>query len=760
MTLHLGSASRYALSRVLDTLVTDGGVIHLDLETMGVDATDPDAWVVGLGLANAAGVWYFDTRDWAPGDTAWQSLASAARRCGWAAYNVPFDGAWLWRAWGAGTWVPPTYCTHATFRLLTTEGWTGQRWDLGTACRDVLGWATEHKDVIAEALVAREFTKKNGSPDKAQMWRLAYTDPEMFGTYCGRDADASWQLGQVFGPVVDSYPALRRAVREEWPALMTCLIEQQHAGIRLDTAGLHAHLGTLTRRVAEIDVALSAHPQTGPLVKAEEARITAEFYAPHVAYRRSRATIDECIQLNRGVATAGLQFTEGQMWPMNGHTWYFAPSTAKALRPEQRAVGGYWYRTDPVYTPRNADKPAPKVNWASDTWLRQVLYTLYPATRVETTDFHGNPVVMYDVAGAHGTVRVASTDGGLQPVSLPVLPVFGDVGKLLAERSEAEKEASYVQSYLDASRDAYIHIRLKAPGTVSGRLSGDGGLNIQQVPKTQGAMGAFRPPEGWSLIDLDFASLEPKVMAYFSQDPGYLELFASGKPHTDVYLWVAAQAFPDKGIAAVYAPDGVPTKASVKAAKAQFKSIRELTKRIHLAKSYGAGAAKIYQGIALSGELPEVTLEAVQALHKRHGQIFEGVRDWEYQLRDEWTANSGWVRNGFGRPIPVAEAKLKDIVNVFCQSTGHDALARFVYHIERLRTQRGVPMRPFHVDSHDATTWAFRDGHENEARSVYEDALAALNSELSPPAEVAGPDFIPLTGTIEIGHSLWDFKKE
>lgn len=96
-----------------------------------------------------------------------------------------------------------------------------------------------------------------------------------------------------------------------------------------------------------------------------------------------------------------------------------------------------------------------------------------------------------------------------------------------------------------------------------------------------------------------------------------------------------------------------------------------------------------------------------------------------------------------------------------CQSTGVDCLLKFVHHIDQLRRVRGVPMRPFHVNQHDATTWAVKRGHEAEARAVFEDALVALNVDLAPSVVVPGaPKFIPMTGGVEVGQSLWDFKKE
>jgi hypothetical protein len=585
------------------------------------------------------------------------------------------------------------------------------------------------------------------------LWRLSYLEPEILGEYCAKDADASWQLGQEFGPVLEQFPELSQLLRQDWVTHLSLLIEQQHAGIQVDTARLHARYTELQAEIAKIDQALRTHPDVAPLVTEREAIMAGELYAPQVTKRRVRATLQECIDLNQRAAAAGHEFFGGLTWPASGYTWHFALSSSKSLLKVQREVGGYWYREVEVLTPRNQDKPYPRVNWASDAWLRHLVYSVYPATELPLSD---QGVKQFRVASAVGDVVVDATDGGLLPVSLDVMVAYGDLGRLLTQRSEAEKEASYVTSYLEGVRGATFHPRLKAPGTITGRLSGDGGINLQQIPKTEGTMAAFRAPEGWSLVDLDFTALEPKVMAYFSQDPGYLELYASGVPH-DVYLFVMQALFADRRdeIGAVYAPGGVVTKESVDAAKRQFKTLREIAKRIHLASAYGAGAAKMFSQIKLSGIMPSITLDDVLAMRKAYQRLFNGIRDWRDALTEEWTTRGGWVYNGSGRPL----AKVHDCVNTFCQSTGVDCLLKFVHHINRLRLERRVPMRPFHVNQHDATTWCVKVGHEAGAKAVFEDALAELNLALAPRVVVPGaPKYIPLTGSVEVGKTLWDFK--
>lgn len=275
-------------------------------------------------------------------------------------------------------------------------------------------------------------------------------------------------------------------------------------------------------------------------------------------------------------------------------------------------------------------------------------------------------------------------------------------------------------------------------------------VNLQQIPKVREVLEAFNPPPGWGLVDSDLQAVEPRVIAYFSRDPQYLELFASGRVH-DVYLYVAMALFPEHrdAIRAVYyLPDGTTTTESVEAAKVKFKKLRGIAKELHLSAMYGAGAGRIYSSLRVKGI--QVTFEEVKAMRDRYWALFRGVRDWGQQLLAEREDRGGWILNGRGRPLAIADAKVKDIMNTFCQSTGHDCLLTLVWRVDSLARARGVPMRPWLVDFHDETTWAYQLGHEAAVRAVFEDAYTALNAELQ--ADV------PLLGNIDFGASLAEFK--
>lgn len=112
-----------------------------------------------------------------------------------------------------------------------------------------------------------------------------------------------------------------------------------------------------------------------------------------------------------------------------------------------------------------------------------------------------------------------------------------------------------------------------------------GSINFQQLPGVEQVLTLFRSRPGHKLICTDLASVEPRIVAFFSRDPTLLELYATGKPH-DVYLFLAMHIFQDEGpeIRKAYDPNGTgPTEASRDATKRQFAKLRKIAKEIQLA---------------------------------------------------------------------------------------------------------------------------------------------------------------------------------
>lgn len=333
------------------------------------------------------------------------------------------------------------------------------------------------------------------------------------------------------------------------------------------------------------------------------------------------------------------------------------------------------------------------------------------------------------------------TESGKPAVSKKILPLLGEPGKILNKYNLLVKELSYVERYLEKSeRDGKIHLQFNSFGTVTGRLAGSNGVNMQQVPKVKGVTECFIPEAGHKLIQLDTEALEPTILAEFSQDKTLLSLYGPNAKPNDVYLLVASKIDAlGREIRKHYDPEN-PTPESIAAAKKYCKADRGVAKTVHLAATYLAGPQKIHETLTLAGV--EITLREVKAIHKQYWELFGGVKAFQEKLTNIWEGNSGWVPSALGLPICVPAALLKDINNRFCQSSGHQFLQTFIYYVDKLRTDRAVEMYPWIVDLHDETIWSVKEGHEDTAAKIFTDALAEANKELEFGIRIKGEPII------------------
>jgi DNA polymerase I-like protein with 3'-5' exonuclease and polymerase domains len=705
--------------------------VHLDFETTGLEVCDPEQRVVGIGLANSRGRVYLDVRHWRERADEWRAFFDWLNHVGYWAFNAGFDYAWCYR-YAQARHTKLLGCTHVLFKLLANEGHPGQRHSLDTAMRQVLRWPESQKDTLDALLIKHGITLQNGNADKGRMSELADLEPIEFSRYCALDAEASWQLQQVLEPQARQSTAWRFATRE-WPCSIRLKCEAQWHGVRVEREKLAAFHADLSRRIDQTVVDLRAHPRLSPHIVEAETGWAAEAAKPHVTEARVKVTKAEVEE----------RCQKGD----HPEDWWFEPSQAKTLAKWQRELGGYWYYIK--YTERPSTKKAKSFNFESDHDLRWLLYArIYPNVakdaerRIAKVQFEEGR-----------SVEVNLTETGLVPVGKDILPALGEVGALLGKYNQLTKLGSYVRSYLVISeRDGRWHIDLRAHGAATGRWGGGSGAkgsaNWQQLPKVPGVLGCFVADPGHVLVQTDINALEPRVVATFSGDRTMLELFASGKPH-DTYLYVSAALFPDKraAIDAVYRLDA-PTAESVDAAKAEFKAQRKIGKGIHLAAGYGAGAPKMWRTLQLAGI--SVSLDEVKVMKDRYWDLFAGVRRWTKGLEREREDRGGWIYNGHGRPLAIPEMRVKDLGNAFAQSTGHDCLLIYLWHIDRLRTERGIPMRPWSSNEHDATVWQAPTEHGEAAAQVLRDAYAALNEEL-------GSD-VAIIGDVETGTIYAEFK--
>ncbi|HEX8558967.1 MAG TPA: DNA polymerase [Pyrinomonadaceae bacterium] len=143
-----------------------------------------------------------------------------------------------------------------------------------------------------------------------------------------------------------------------------------------------------------------------------------------------------------------------------------------------------------------------------------------------------------------------------------------------------------------------IHSHFHQIGAPTGRMSCTD-PNIQQVPHAFDMRRCFRAPAGRKLVDADYSQIELRILADFTQDPGFVDAFRSG---ADLHRTTAAQVF-GVGVEEV------------------SKEQRDFAKRLNFGVVYGIGARRF----ALLTGLKETEAED---LLKRYFATYRDLDGW------------------------------------------------------------------------------------------------------------------------------------
>jgi DNA polymerase I-like protein with 3'-5' exonuclease and polymerase domains len=382
----------------------------------------------------------------------------------------------------------------------------------------------------------------------------------------------------------------------------------------------------------------------------------------------------------------------------------------------------------------------PRHTKAGDVSARWKAWAAKEATLIEDKGFNPNSKqqlgdLFYNKLGYQ---PLTFTETGRPAIDRKVLPTLGEPGRLLNSYNLLVKRRGYVEAVIEKSqRDGCIHPQFNSVGTVTGRLGGSGGLNLQQMPKTPDFLSALAARPGYKLVQADAEALEPTILAEFSQDKTLLSVYGAGAPPNDIYLLICSK-LGDLGreVRKYYDPTK-PTPEGIAAAKKHCKRERGIAKTCKLAYDYGAGAMKIHETLALGGV--DITLNEVRAIRREMDQIFAGQKRFEGQLQEMWRSNGGWIPSALGTPICVAEQYLKDSTNRFCQTSGHQILQLWIYNAAQVFAEQGIDAHPWIVDLHDETLWEVPEQRAQAAADALAEALRRTNAELGMGIPIKGP---------------------
>lgn len=694
------------------------GVIAVDIETRGTRAHLKDDIIIGIGIASADKIIYLDINNYNTPvkDYIYNWLVDYSDPI--IGHNIFFDGAFLKRE--TGKWLNWKACTYGMYRQLASEGYAGQKWGLKDAQIQLLNYDSKgdveldmwliNNDYIADIkkdekpgyykINYQDKGERWAKPRKEEMWRAP---AEILGYYCGVDAASTYQLfSECFMPSIKDEPFEEMFLRyhDIFVDNVRILVNQQLSGITIDKDKLEEHHAYLLGNISNHTDDFLNHPKVRPHATAyNELKIQELIEKEPTKYLKQKVSKEPARYRKDG--------EESLVWKK----WKEKQDKLKEEGPQLTSHWKTWNDKLALY------KNMEHLNINSGPQMQWLFY-----------DRLGFPIIMHTKSGQPST----GTDA---------LPGFGEVGRLLKKQKDDTKEESYVSACLEhlvtyGENEYRIHPQFRCPGTLTGRLAGSGGINLQQLPKSRKYLECWYPTkEGKVWIDYDICALEQVVLAELSRDESLLSLYGPNAKPNDVYLYNAAlmsQKFNvklfDPIIESGYDPFN-PDKDIISKVKKQHKSLRAISKVASLGKAYGMGWKKFQLNMKIQGI--DMTESECRAVIEGLDKVYSGVKKYQYHLEKEYRKNNGYIISGLGTPVGCAEDYLKDIVSRTIQRTGHDILMIYISIFDQLLNDAGINYSPIIADFHDESLIEC-DAKDAEAvcRILEIDAPNILNQEL------------------------------
>lgn len=251
--------------------------------------------------------------------------------------------------------------------------------------------------------------------------------------------------------------------------------------------------------------------------------------------------------------------------------------------------------------------------------------------------------------------------------------------------------------------DGKIHPLFSLTGTVTGRTSCQK-INIQQIPRDKRVKNFFYAPEGYKIVQFDFAQAEVRVMASFSKDENLINAIISG---TDIHRAVAASMFN-------------------KEAEEISASERQAAKACTFGIVYGIGPNKLADQI-------KSTKEDAQDKLTRFMTQFPKVKQWIDNIHRSVRVK-GYVSTPLGRKrhLPTIWVNSNEIQsearrqaqNSPVQATASDlALWLLIRITKNMNKEKGA----FVASVHDSGVFIIHDSYITEFIELMDASLDALN---------------------------------
>lgn len=223
--------------------------------------------------------------------------------------------------------------------------------------------------------------------------------------------------------------------------------------------------------------------------------------------------------------------------------------------------------------------------------------------------------------GTLGKKPISFTGEGKPQLNKASLDVWARQGceyatKFLEYRDLDKKLGTYITNLLGhIHRDGRVHATFNQTGARTGRLSSSD-PNMQNQPPY--IRGIFRPAQGYKLLAADYAQLEMRVLAHFSQDETLIAAINGGQ---DVHTATAAKMYKVPYADIIEARRKDDADEDLLPSDKELLDFRKGAKAINFGLMYGQGAG------ALSGTL-SCSMDEARSLIRQYFDAFPRITEY------------------------------------------------------------------------------------------------------------------------------------
>lgn len=224
----------------------------------------------------------------------------------------------------------------------------------------------------------------------------------------------------------------------------------------------------------------------------------------------------------------------------------------------------------------------------------------------------------------------------------------------LVDYKAALKLKGFLQGWIDENVDGFLYPSYNIANTRTGRLSCSA-PNLQQVPRDKSIRSLFIPNNDKVFVIADYAQIEPRIAAHYTQDEALTQVFTNG---LDFYGSIAVNVL---GI-----------KCHPNDVKEKFPEARKVAKEVGLSILYGIGAQKLASIIKKRSGIIFSKEEAAKIIRDYFNAYPKLKQFRDYVINK--IENGEILRTHYGRQFCIdPEKSFSTGVNTIVQSTASDA---------------------------------------------------------------------------------------